>query len=120
MATLPRMKPTCFYDLVVEVAIIRPGPIVGDMAHPYLNRRQGREPVTYENSISGSSIRLQVARDKGRRLKLRGFPAPAPSRISQTKIVPPAAVRLRRVTFCQTQQKVTKKCSPGGSISCWQ
>jgi error-prone DNA polymerase len=45
MATLPRLKPACFYDLVVEVAIIRPGPIVGDMVHPYLNRRAGREPV---------------------------------------------------------------------------
>ncbi|MFM8412927.1 MAG: OB-fold nucleic acid binding domain-containing protein, partial [Alphaproteobacteria bacterium] len=47
MATLPRMKPRCFYDLVVEVAIIRPGPIVGQMVHPYLARRAGREPVTY-------------------------------------------------------------------------
>ncbi|MCZ6463606.1 MAG: OB-fold nucleic acid binding domain-containing protein [Proteobacteria bacterium] len=46
MSTLPRMKPTCFYDLVVEIAIIRPGPIVGEMVHPYLNRRAGREPVT--------------------------------------------------------------------------
>src|SRR5262245_44600731 len=45
MATLPRLKPTHFYDLVVEVAIIRPGPIVGDMVHPYLNRRAGREPI---------------------------------------------------------------------------
>ena len=45
MATLPRLKPTCFYDLVVEVALIRPGPIVGNMVHPYLNRRAGREPV---------------------------------------------------------------------------
>jgi error-prone DNA polymerase len=45
MATLPRLKPTRFYDLVVQVAIIRPGPIVGDMVHPYLNRRAGREPV---------------------------------------------------------------------------
>ena len=45
MATLPRLKPTCFYDLVVEVAIIRPGPIVGDMVHPYLNRRAGKEAV---------------------------------------------------------------------------
>jgi error-prone DNA polymerase len=45
MATLPRLKPARFYDLVVEVAIIRPGPIVGDMVHPYLNRRAGREPV---------------------------------------------------------------------------
>ncbi len=47
MATLPRMQPRCFYDLVVEVAIIRPGPIVGQMVHPYLRRRAGREPVTY-------------------------------------------------------------------------
>ena len=47
MATLPRMKPRTFYDLVVEVAIIRPGPIVGKMVHPYLDRRAGRAPVTY-------------------------------------------------------------------------
>ncbi|HSK08032.1 MAG TPA: error-prone DNA polymerase [Vicinamibacterales bacterium] len=47
MATLPRLKPERFYDLVVEVAIIRPGPIVGQMVHPYLNRRAGREPVVY-------------------------------------------------------------------------
>jgi error-prone DNA polymerase len=45
MATLPRLKPVCFYDLVVQVAIIRPGPIVGQMVHPYLNRRAGKEPV---------------------------------------------------------------------------
>jgi error-prone DNA polymerase len=47
MATLPRMKPERFYDLVVEVAIIRPGPIVGRMVHPYLQRRAGQEPVVY-------------------------------------------------------------------------
>jgi error-prone DNA polymerase len=47
MATLPRMKPECFYDVVIEVAIIRPGPIQGDMVHPYLARRAGREPLTY-------------------------------------------------------------------------
>jgi error-prone DNA polymerase len=47
MATLPRLRPQCFYDIVVEVAIIRPGPIVGQMVHPYLKRRQGQEPVTY-------------------------------------------------------------------------
>ncbi|MDF1812035.1 MAG: error-prone DNA polymerase [Verrucomicrobiales bacterium] len=46
-STLPRMKPECFYDLVVEVALIRPGPIVGNMVHPYLNRRRGKEPVDY-------------------------------------------------------------------------
>jgi error-prone DNA polymerase len=47
MATLPRMKPDCFYDVVIEVAIIRPGPIQGDMVHPYLARRAKKEPVTY-------------------------------------------------------------------------
>src|SRR4026208_63185 len=46
MATLPRLRPECFYDLVVQVAIIRPGPIVGDMVHPYLRRRAGREKPT--------------------------------------------------------------------------
>ena len=47
MAMLPRLKPRCYYDLVIEVAIIRPGPIQGDMVHPYLRRRNGEEPVTY-------------------------------------------------------------------------
>src|ERR1019366_7529762 len=46
-AALPRMQPERFYDIVVQVAIIRPGPIVGKMVHPYLNRRQGREKVDY-------------------------------------------------------------------------
>src|SRR5438067_4183828 len=47
MATLPRMKPECFYDVVIEVAIIRPGPIQGDMVHPYLARRARKEEVTF-------------------------------------------------------------------------
>ena len=46
-ATLPRLKPTCFYDIVVQVAIIRPGPIVGKMVHPYIARRQKKEEVDY-------------------------------------------------------------------------
>ena len=47
MAMLPRLKPRCYYDLVIEVAIIRPGPIQGDMVHPYLRRRSGEESVDY-------------------------------------------------------------------------
>jgi error-prone DNA polymerase len=47
MSCLPRLRPRRFYDIVVQVAIIRPGPIVGNMVHPYLKRRQGREPVIY-------------------------------------------------------------------------
>ncbi|WP_422372457.1 error-prone DNA polymerase [Hoeflea sp.] len=47
MSMLPRLRPRCYYDLVIEVAIVRPGPIQGDMVHPYLRRRQGREEVTF-------------------------------------------------------------------------
>ena len=47
MTMLPRLKPANFYDLVIEVAIVRPGPIQGDMVHPYLRRRRGQEPVCY-------------------------------------------------------------------------
>jgi len=47
MTMLPRLRPRCYYDLVIEVAIVRPGPIVGDMVHPYLKRRNGEEAVTF-------------------------------------------------------------------------
>lgn len=47
MAMLPRLQPKCFYDLVIQIAIVRPGPIQGDMVHPYLRRRAGEEPITY-------------------------------------------------------------------------
>ena len=50
MAMLPRLRPACFYDLVIEIAIVRPGPIQGDMVHPYLRRRNGEEAVTYPNA----------------------------------------------------------------------
>src|SRR5207248_9264527 len=50
MSMLPRLKPKDFYDLVIEVAIVRPGPIQGGMVHPYLRRRRGDEPVTYPSA----------------------------------------------------------------------
>jgi error-prone DNA polymerase len=54
MATLPRLRPECFYDLVIEVAIIRPGPIQGNLMHPYLKRREKSEPITYfHDSLAG-------------------------------------------------------------------
>jgi len=51
MNCLPRLRPRCFYDLVIEVALIRPGPIQGDMVHPFLRRRAGREPVSYPHPL---------------------------------------------------------------------
>ncbi len=76
---LPRLKPACFYDLVIEVAIVRPGPIQGGMVHPYLRRRQGREPVTYPSEAVQERARAHArradlpgagdaARDRRRRL----------------------------------------------------
>ena len=56
MSCLPRLKPKCFYDIVVQVAIIRPGPIVGKMVHPYLNRRQGREPAVSLHPLLESTL----------------------------------------------------------------
>ena len=50
MAMLPRLKPRSFYDLVIEIAIVRPGPIQGGMVHPYLRRRQGLEDINYPNA----------------------------------------------------------------------
>jgi error-prone DNA polymerase len=57
MSCLPRLKPTTFYDIVVQVAIIRPGPIVGKMVHPYLNRRQGRESIETLHPLLESTLR---------------------------------------------------------------
>ncbi|MTD16660.1 DNA polymerase III subunit alpha [Nakamurella sp. YIM 132087] len=56
MATLPRLKPRTFYDLVVEVALIRPGPIQGGSVHPYIRRRNGLEPVTYDHPAMAASL----------------------------------------------------------------
>ncbi|HUQ62490.1 MAG TPA: error-prone DNA polymerase [Acidimicrobiales bacterium] len=57
MATLPRLKPRTFYDLVVEVALIRPGPIQGGSVHPYIRRRNGQEPVTYLHPLLEPSLK---------------------------------------------------------------
>jgi error-prone DNA polymerase len=61
MSMLPRLKPRCFYDLVIEVAIVRPGPIQGGMVHPYLQRRQGLVPVDYP----GEGLRAALERTLG-------------------------------------------------------
>ena len=62
MSMLPRLKPKEFYDLVIEVAIVRPGPIQGKMVHPYLRRRNGQEPVEYPSE----AVRERAEQDAGR------------------------------------------------------
>lgn len=68
MAMLPRLKPATYYDLVIEVALVRPGPIQGDMVHPYLARRQGFEPVTYPNdaikAVLGRTLGIPIFQEQ--------------------------------------------------------
>ena len=72
MAMLPRMRPECFYDLVIEVAIVRPGPIQGGMVHPYLRRRQGLEPVSYPSEavrgVLGRTLGVPIFQEQAMQL----------------------------------------------------
>jgi error-prone DNA polymerase len=74
MSMLPRLKPHCFYDLVIEVAIVRPGPIQGDMVHPYLRRRSGEEPVEYPNqavrSVLHKTLGVPIFQEQAMRLAI--------------------------------------------------
>ncbi|MEG7381996.1 error-prone DNA polymerase, partial [Bacillus subtilis] len=81
MAMLPRMKPRTFYDLVIEVAIVRPGPIQGDMVHPYLKRREGREDVVYPSpaleAVLGKTLGVPLFQEQAMRVAIEcaGFSA---------------------------------------------
>lgn len=74
MSMLPRLQPRCFYDLVIEVAIVRPGPIQGNMVHPYLRRRNGEEPVTYPNEairqVLGKTLGVPLFQEQAMRLAI--------------------------------------------------
>jgi error-prone DNA polymerase len=95
MATLPRMKPKCFYDVVIEVAIIRPGPIQGDMVHPYLRRRQGLEAVELPSPVHGPADELQQV--LGRTMGVPLFQEQAMQiAIVAAKFTPEEANQLRR------------------------
>jgi len=74
MAMLPRLKPRSFYDLVIEVAIVRPGPIQGDMVHPYLKRRNGEEPVEYPSKeleeILGKTLGVPLFQEQAMKIAI--------------------------------------------------
>jgi error-prone DNA polymerase len=74
MAMLPRIKPETFYDLVIEVAIVRPGPIQGDMVHPYLRRREGIEPVNYPKpelkKVLGKTLGVPLFQEQAMRVAI--------------------------------------------------
>ena len=96
MSMLPRLKPKNFYDLVIEVAIVRPGPIQGGMVHPYLKRRNGEEPVTYPspgfNPCSNALVGIPIFQEQVMQIAIvaAGF-------------TPGQADQLRRAAMRETQ-----------------
>ncbi len=74
MSMLPRLRPRAFYDLVVEVAIVRPGPIQGDMVHPYLRRREGSEPITYPSpeleAVLGKTLGVPLFQEQAMKIAI--------------------------------------------------
>lgn len=74
MSMLPRLRPKCFYDLVIEVAIVRPGPIQGDMVHPYLRRRNGEEPIEYPSkeleAILGRTLGVPLFQEQAMKIAI--------------------------------------------------
>jgi len=87
MAMLPRLKPRSFYDLVVEVAIVRPGPIQGDMVHPYLRRRNGEEPVSFPSEelrgVLGKTLGVPLFQEQAMKIAIvaAGFTADEADRL---------------------------------------
>jgi DNA polymerase III alpha subunit len=85
MNFLPRMRPRCFYDLVIEVAIVRPGPIQGDMVHPYLRRRNGEEKVSFPSDalgeVLGKTLGVPLFQEQAMQIAIigAGFTPPRPT-----------------------------------------
>jgi error-prone DNA polymerase len=97
MNMLPRLRPRKFYDLVIEVAIVRPGPIQGDMVHPYLRRRQGIEPVSFPSPAPEHGLADELARVLGKTLGVPLFQEQAMRiAIDAAKFSPDKANALRR------------------------
>ncbi len=105
MTMLPRLKPKDFYDLVIEVAIVRPGPIQGDMVHPYLRRREGKEPVTYPKeelrTVLGKTLGVPLFQEQAMKIAIvaAGFTPSEADRLRR------AMATFRRVGTIHTFQK---------------
>ncbi len=98
MNFLPRMRPRCFYDLVIQVAIIRPGPIQGDMVHPFLRRRNGQETVSFPSDelgrVLGKTLGVPLFQEQAMQIAIIGAglhpgrgrpPAPRPCHLQETR-----------------------------------
>jgi error-prone DNA polymerase len=129
MSMLPRLRPRCFYDLVIEVAIVRPGPIQGGMVHPYLNRRQGKEPVTYPSealrAALGRTLGVPVFQEQVMQIAMlaagftpaRPTAAPRHGRLEAQgwagEVLPPARQRHDRARLCARVRRGHLRADPG-------
>ena len=97
MSMLPRLKPKEFYDLVIEVAIVRPGPIQGDMVHPYLRRRDGSEKAHYPSPAPGQGDADELKNVLGKNARRAALPGTGDAdRHHAAKFTPDEADGLRR------------------------
>ncbi len=115
MTMLPRLRPRTFYDLVIEVAIVRPGPIQGDMVHPYLRRRQGLEPVSFPKpeleAVLGKTMGVPLFQEQAMRIAMvaAGFSAPEADKLRR------AMATFRKVgTIGSFQQKMIEGMAARG------
>ncbi len=104
MSILPKLKPTCFYDLVVSIALIRPGPIQGNIVHPYLRRRRGLEPITYAHPslkpVLERTLGVPLFQEQGMRVA-----------VIAGSFTPSEADQLRRVmSFKRGKEKMSEIC----------
>jgi error-prone DNA polymerase len=123
MNMLPRLKPRCFYDLVIEVAIVRPGPIQGDMVHPYLRRRSGAEPVDFPSphpdhgphdelhQVLGKTMGVPLFQEQAMRLAMVAakFSGPEANELRRAM-----ATFRRRGTIGKLQDKIVGRMSARG------
>ena len=132
MATLPRLKPRTFYDLVVEVALIRPGPIQGGSVHPYIRRRNGLEPVTYlhpllENALA-KTLGVPLFQEQAMKIAIvaAGFTFPvlvltksAPASIAMpaSPRSKPAAARQSAITSSAAMSRVSRQTAAVNSCT---
>ncbi|MCB0337633.1 MAG: error-prone DNA polymerase, partial [Bdellovibrionales bacterium] len=110
MSMLPRLRPRCFYDLVIEVAIVRPGPIQGNMVHPFLQRRQGKELPSYPDetvrAVLGKTLGVPIFQEQAMRLaiELADFTPGEAEKLRRAM----AAWRTKETVVAEFEEKITK------------
>ena len=116
MSMLPRLRPRCFYDLIIEIAIVRPGPIQGNMVHPYLRRRQGKERIVFPDKrveeVLGKTMGVPIFQEQAMRLaiELAGFSPGEAEKLRRAM----AAWRRKESVVAEFVAKITEGMSEKG------